>query len=66
MTEFIQAIDESRFGNMSSEQARAFCDKCVEKDITMNDVLYSIMLLAREQERLQNSMKEHIERGVHG
>ncbi len=39
---------------MDNEQIKKFCVKAVERDVTINDVLYSIMLLAQKQSERQD------------
>lgn len=62
---FSDAIDGETIDNMSTEQMREFCDRAVENDITIKDVLYSIMILARKESSLDDSLSEHIRRGYH-
>ncbi len=34
---------------MTDEEFKEFCDKAIEPSVTINDILYTIMLMAQKQ-----------------
>ncbi len=62
---FFNAFDLLEFDKMSCKEQEEFCDKAVEKGVTIKDVLYTIALVACKTKESLDLVREHIEKGYH-
>lgn len=63
--EFVRKIANLQFNKIPYEQIGAFCDKAIERNITIKDILFSIAILARRAEADYDRLAEHCVKGVH-